>query len=93
MAKRVSSSAQYSPEMVQKLPPLKENDLVWIIDHREKRGFYRLARVKKCYFGNDGHIRSFNEPYFHNVLQNDFWIGGDQHFLTRSTNLGQKTRN
>ena len=39
-------------------PQSKENDLVWIIDHREKRGFYRLGRVKKGYFGNDGNIRS-----------------------------------
>ena len=39
-------------------PQLKGNDLVWIIDHREKRGFYCLGRVKKCYFGNDGNTRS-----------------------------------
>ena len=34
------------------------NDLVWIIDHREKEGFYRLGRVKKCHFGNIGNILS-----------------------------------
>ena len=39
-------------------PQLKEHDLVWIVDDREKRGFYRLGRVKKCHFGNDGNIRS-----------------------------------
>ena len=39
-------------------PQLKKNDLVWIIDHREKRGFYCLGRVKRCHFGNDGNIRS-----------------------------------
>ena len=39
-------------------PQLKENDRVWVIDHREKRGFYRLGRVKWCHFGNDGNIRS-----------------------------------
>ena len=39
-------------------PQLNENDLVWIIHHREKQGFYRLGRVKKCHFGNDGNIRS-----------------------------------
>ena len=37
---------------------LREHDLVWIVDDREKRGFYRLGRVKKCHFGNDGNIRS-----------------------------------
>ena len=36
----------------------KGKDLVWIIDHREKRGFYVHWRVKKCHFGNDGNIRS-----------------------------------
>ena len=38
-------------------PQLKRSDLVWIIDHREKRGFYRLGRVKRCLFGNDDNIR------------------------------------
>ena len=37
---------------------LEENDMVWFFDHREKRGFYRLRRVKKCHFGNDGNFRS-----------------------------------
>ena len=60
MAKRVSSSAQYSPEMVQRTPPLNENDLVWIIGHRGKRGFYRLGRVIKSHFGNDDNIRSYD---------------------------------
>ena len=41
-----------------KRPQLKENDLVWVIDLRERRGFYRLGRVKKGHFGNDGNIRS-----------------------------------
>ena len=39
-------------------PQLKEHDLVWIVDDRRKRGFYRLGSVKKCHFGNDGNIRS-----------------------------------
>ena len=39
-------------------PQLREHDLLWIVDDREKRGFYRLGRVKKCHFGNDGNIRS-----------------------------------
>ena len=39
------------------VPNLSKNDLVWIIDHREERVFYRLGRVKKCHFGSDGNIR------------------------------------
>ena len=39
-------------------PQLKEHDLVWIVDDQEKRGFYRLGRVKKCHFGNDGNIQT-----------------------------------
>ena len=37
---------------------LEEKDMVWIIGHREKRGFYRLGRVKRCHFGHDSNIRS-----------------------------------
>ena len=58
MVERIPSGAQYPPEMVQRTSPIKsKNDLVWIVDHREKRGFYRLVRVKKCRFGSDGNIR------------------------------------
>ena len=39
-------------------PQLKEHNLVWIVNNREKRGSYRLGKVKKCQFGKDGTIRS-----------------------------------
>ena len=37
---------------------LKKDDIVWVIDHRLKWGFYRLGRMKKFEFGSDGHFRS-----------------------------------
>ena len=32
-------------------PQLRENDLVWIVDGRDKRGFYRLGGVKNAILG------------------------------------------
>ena len=48
--------------MVQKSPQMKEYDLVWTIDHREKRGFHHLVSVKKCHFGSDDNVRSCDFP-------------------------------
>ena len=37
---------------------LKEGDLVWLIQHSDKRGCYSLGRVTETFDGSDSVIRS-----------------------------------
>ena len=60
---QISKKLSADVEQLQKWPsatnePLTEDDLVWLIEDSDKRGFYDLGRVKETIEGSDGVIRS-----------------------------------
>ena len=50
----------------------------------------QVEQPSKSAFECNPKFGSFNEPYFHIEWQNDFRNGCYRHFLTQTTNLGQK---